>query len=280
MHDDGDPPARPGRPSLLSPGPQAEPEHKRILNTLDGAAGPSASAGPARRQRRGPVRSWTWGVAAVGVIAVGGLLFALSGGDEHGGPTATPVIVAEAPAVASSVPAAAASVPAPASAAVPAPAEVSTAAVLQEPREAPEAPVANPLSALAASPAAKSSVAHTRTSGEHLTQALEKPSKKEAAPRKPRHKAEPTKLASKNDKEKAAKARPRREPDNDVILLAALMSHMQPRNKKATVPEQLQICKQYNAVGEEQCRVRVCASAGTKEAACKGVPTARTLPDS
>jgi hypothetical protein len=79
-------------------------------------------------------------------------------------------------------------------------------------------------------------------------------------------------------KDKKTKAKPgaAREQDSDVVLLAALMSHMDPKKGKATPAEQLESCRRYNAAGEEQCRARVCATAGHKEPACKRVQAART----
>ena len=75
--------------------------------------------------------------------------------------------------------------------------------------------------------------------------------------------------------EKRTKPRAEREPDSDVVLLAALMSHMEPANRKATPAQQLEACRRYNAAGEAQCRARVCEKAGRKEAACKRAPVAR-----
>jgi hypothetical protein len=68
------------------------------------------------------------------------------------------------------------------------------------------------------------------------------------------------------------------EADSDVVLLAALVSHIEPKKGKATPAEQLEACRRYNAAGEAQCRARVCASADRKEAGCR-VPAARPDPE-
>jgi hypothetical protein len=132
----------------------------------------------------------------------------------------------------------------------------------------PQAAVPNPLSELAATHAPKPG------HGDTLTRALETPSKKdahahkEAAQRKP----EPARVAAaKPAKDKPAKPKRRPEQDNDVVLLAALMSHMQTPNRKATVAERLQVCKGYNSAGEAQCRARVCAGVAASEPTCKGL---------
>jgi hypothetical protein len=183
--------------------------------------------------------------------------------------------VASVTARAPSVPAPAAPLPVPAPTPTPTPAESPKAAVVHE---LPEAPSANPLADMA--PSARPKDAHRDT----LTRALEAPSKERVhagkAQEKSPHKSEQPKLAQakareKPAKEKTAKQRAAKEPDNDVVLLAALMSHMQPRTKKSTVAERLQTCKQYNAAGEEQCRARVCAGADGSERACAHVPAAK-----
>jgi hypothetical protein len=80
-------------------------------------------------------------------------------------------------------------------------------------------------------------------------------------------------------REKRAKPRAARAQDSDVGLLAALMRHMEPVNRKATPAQQLEACRRYNAAGEEQCRVRVCDAVGRREAACKRVPVAPSGPE-
>ncbi|MFS2215966.1 hypothetical protein ACCD08_15795 [Telluria sp. Tellsp104] len=109
----------------------------------------------------------------------------------------------------------------------------------------------------------------------------EKSAKAEKAERKEAHAkaahAKAQERAREAAKDKKTKAKPGavREQDSDVVLLAALIGHMEPKRGKATPAEQLASCRRYNAAGEEQCRARVCAAAGPKEPACKRVHAAR-----
>lgn len=279
MHDLGEQPARPSRPSLLSSGAQAEPERPRILTSLEGKAGEVAPVTAKRRGRRG----WAWG----GAVVVAGVLAAVvvgGGGEDERGTSGAVVAARTAPAAASM--SASASASASDSAKVVASAAVAAAststpmpapAVLQEPE------AGNPLEALSASAStsavASSAVASSAPASERnaLAHALETPSK-EAHPHKMQRKVEVAKVAPKTAKEKPAKARSASAPDNDVVLLAALMSHMQSRNKKATVTERLEVCKQYNAAGQVQCRARICAGVDAKEAVCKSAVSAGIVP--
>jgi hypothetical protein len=270
LQDQGDSRAPAGRPSLLSPGEQAEPDRQRILTTLDGTAKRPAPSAPARAQSRRTLRGWAWGGAAVAVLAIGATLFAVSEDGEH---PAEPVRVAVATAPVKPDAAQTATPAAPSRVAeAAAPHEAPTPAVIGD---SPETPPANPLADMApASPSASAPVAirtHAAKPHDTLTRALEKPAPKKHADG-PQRKAEQTKPAAKKAKEPAVKRRAQGEADSDVVLLAALMSHMQPPRRKATLADQLQICKQYNAVGEEQCRARVCNAADPKEAACKKAP--------
>jgi hypothetical protein len=258
----GDRPVRVGRPSLLSPDEQAVPEQKGILSSLDGMHAPvRAAQGPRPRSR-----ALAWGVAAVGAIVAGGALFLFGGGgDERRAPA---VVAAAAPVAASvaDVPRAAPLTPV----SMPAPAPVaSTAAVLRDEPAAPAlsepaAPMANPLAEMAAPPAPERHKAHA--------------AKPEKAERKEAHAKAAHRKAHDAAPEKRTKPRTR-EQDSDVVLLAALMSHMDPVNRKATPAQQLEACRRYNAAGEAQCRVRVCEAARRKEAACRRVPVARPDPE-
>jgi hypothetical protein len=241
QHQD-DRPVRGGRPSLLSPDEQAAPERQGILSSLDGMPAPARAAqGPRPRSR-----ALAWGAAAVGAIVVGGAVFLLGGGE----PRAQAVAVAAVADVPRAAPVAPVSMPAPAA---PAP------AVLRDEPAAPEVPMANPLAGMAAPPAPERHKAHAAKAG-----------KKEAYAKAAHRKAHET------AQEKRTKPRAEREPDSDVVLLAALMSHMEPANRKATPAQQLEACRRYNAAGEAQCRARVCEKAGRKEAACRRVPAARS----
>jgi hypothetical protein len=272
LQDQGDPRAPAGRPSLLSPGEQAEPDRQRILTTLDGTAKRPAPSAPDHVQARRGRRGLAWGGAAVAVLAIGAALFAVSEDGEH---AAEPVQVAVAPASGKTVVTPAAAPVAPVAPVAPsATAETSAPHVAVTPAvisDSPEAPPANPLADMAPVPAAVATRTHAAKPRDTLTRALEKPASKAHADGTQR-KAEQTRPVAKKAKEPAVKRRAQGEADSDVVLLAALMSHMQPPRRKATLADQLQICKQYNAVGEEQCRARVCSTADPKEAACKKAP--------
>jgi hypothetical protein len=261
----GDRPVHGGRPSLLSPDEQAVPEQKGILSSLDGMHAPSRAAQGSRPRSR----ALAWSFAAVGAVVVGGALFLFGGGDERRAPA---VAVAAAPAVPS-----AADVPRAAPVSMPAPV-ASTAAVLRDEPAAPgvpepAAPMVNPLADMAAPPAPERHKTHSAK--------VEKTERNEAHAKAAHHKGRDTaqEKARENGKEKRNKPRAAREQDSDVVLLAALMSHMEPVNRKATPAQQLEACRRYNAAGEEQCRVRVCEAVGRKEAACRRVPVARSDPE-
>lgn len=280
MQDHGDRPARAGRPSLLSSAAQAEADHQRILSSLDGGAAQPAGA-PARAARP-RARGWVWGGAAVaGIAAVALLLFAAHDGEED-----DPVVARHvaAPVVASAAPDAAAA-PAAVKTATPAAEEAAPAPEPEEniehgaPANIEPAP-ANPLADMAPTPAhapASAAPARPARAGAHadpLTRALEsRPASR------PRHEVKKAAPAQAKPAHKPARTRAQNEPDSDVVLLAALMSHIDPRARKATLADRLHACKRYNAAGEEQCRARVCA-AERKDPACKGVPGIRTEPDS
>ena len=289
MQQQDDRPARGGRPSLLAPGEQAVPERQGILSSLDGLNAPPAVPARAAAPRR---RGWAWGGAAAGAVLVGGALFLFADGEGDGDERhAQTVAAADAPAV--SAPASVhAPAPAPAAASqaaeappAPAPAAVSAqaAASASEPVAAevlapavvrdtavPAGPIPNPLAELAPPP----TKAERRKAAAH---------EKEEARRAADKRAEEKRAADKHAKEKRAEdkraedkrdkaAHKSRMQDSDVLLLTALMSHIDPKSRKATPAELLETCKRYNSAGEEQCRIRVCASTGHKEPACKNVP--------
>jgi hypothetical protein len=263
LQDHDDRPAGAGRPSLLSPAApadaQAEPERQRILSSLDGGAGRTV---PARRKRP-RARGWVWGgAAALGAVAVALLAWVSAEDDEH--------VVPQAMHAAAPKPAVLEPAPAPMKPVEPAHASVEAA---------PANPLADmaPASASASAPAKASagSHAHTPAPADPLTRALENkqarstPASKLA--RESRHAAAAQAKPAPRTAPKPARQRAQSEPDSDVVLLAALIGHMEPRNKKATLAEKLATCKRYNAAGEAQCRVRVCATAERKEPACKGM---------
>jgi hypothetical protein len=285
LQDHDDRPAGAGRPSLLSPGApadaQAETDRQRILSSLDDGAGRTA---PARRGRP-RARGWLWGgAAAVGAVAVALLAWVSAEEDEHVVPQAVHA-AATAPADAG---ASAAVAPKPA---VPAPAPMKP---LEPAHASAEGAAANPLADMAPTPASASasapakaaarSHAHATAAADPLTRALENKQARSTpasrTPREPRHAAAAQAKQAPRTAPKPARQRAQSEPDSDVVLLAALIGHMEPRNRKATLAEKLETCKHYNAAGEAQCRARVCATAERKEPACKDVRGAGKAPDS
>lgn len=262
MQHQGDRPVRVDRPSLLSPDEQAAPERQGILSSLDGMqAQPRAAPGPRPRSR-----ALAWGLAGAGAIVAGAALFLLTGGEERHAPA---VAVAAAPSVAAVTVAEAprATPLTPVSLPEPAP---QTAAVLRDEPAAPvepepAGPMPNPLADMAVPPVPEHHKAHATKA--------DKAERKEAHAKAAHRKAHETVQA------KRTKPRAVREQDSDVVLLAALMSHIDPANRKATPAQQLEACRRYNAAGEAQCRSRVCQAVGRKEAACKRVPVARTVPE-
>ena len=266
MQHQGDRPVRAGRPSLLSPDEQAAPERQGILSSLDGMQVAGAAA-PTSRPRS---RALAWGGAAAGAFVVGAALFLVGAGDERQTPFRA---AASTPAVA--LAAASAEAPRPTPVALPAPAP----AVL---RDEPAPAVANPLADMAppSAPVADARAPVTRVperSGRHKAHGA-KDERTDARARRKQgdgtHEKAKTRLADRHPK-----ARNVHEPDSDVVLLAALVSHIEPKKGKATPAEQLEACRRYNAAGEAQCRARVCEKAGQQVAACNPPRAARPAPE-
>ena len=270
MQDHDDRPAGAGRPSLLSSASQAdaqaEPDRQRILSSLDN--GPRRAA-PVRAPRPRPY-GWVWGAAALGAVAVALLVFVAGEGDE---PVVPETVHAAAPAA---VHAAAGE---PGHVAAREPAAGAPAAASEGAGAAPTNPLADMTPTPTPAPAAKH--ARSTAAADPLTRALEnKQARHSPAAKSLRDVKQVAAAPAKaSPKPKPARQRAQSEPDSDVLLLAALIGHMEPRNKKATLGERLESCKRYNSAGEEQCRARVCGAAERKEPACKGVPRARTAPD-
>ena len=147
------------------------------------------------------------------------------------------------------------------------------AQVLRDEPALPAEPMTNPLADMA--PAAPAHRKERAAKAEKSAKA-EKAERKEAHAKAVHAKAQDKAREAAKDRKTKAKPGAAREQDSDVVLLAALMSHMDPKKGKATPAEQLASCRRYNAAGEEQCRARVCAAAGPKEPACKRVQAART----
>lgn len=277
---DPDPrPPKGGRPSLLSAEQQAEADRHRILSSLDAKPAAAKTAAPLPPSRNARLR---WGAAGIGVIALAAGALAWNSAETEDKPALASAAPSKpiAPAAASAVPASAA-----AAASVPAAAEpeVSTAAILND---APEAKLPSMKEMLSAPPAAgKAAPADAGA----LAQALEQPSPAAPVKKHPtEHKAEAAHLAQKPHvaEHKASPAQKAKHadaaPDSDVVLLAALMAHMQtPAGKKLDGPAaQLKQCKQQGAVSEAQCRTRLCAGVAKNEAECKPPPIAKASSDS
>ncbi|MFS2027333.1 hypothetical protein [Massilia sp. CT11-137] len=261
MQHQGDRPVRGGRPSLLSPEEQPVQERQGILSSLDGMPGQAAAAsGPRPRSR-----ALAWGGVAAGVVAVCGALFLFGGSDERSVPAAAPVQVAAAPATPSVTPVA-----------LPAPAPAPAAAVLHDEPAAPVEPMTNPLADMVpAVPAPHKERAAKPEKSARVEKAERKEAHAKVAHAKAQERAQERAREAAKDKKAKTKPGAVREQDSDVVLLAALIGHMEPKRGKATPAEQLASCRRYNAAGEEQCRARVCAAAGPKEPACKRVRAAR-----
>jgi hypothetical protein len=270
----GDRPVRAGRPSLLAPDEQAVPERQGILSSLDGMQAP----GGAKAVSRPRSRTLAWGGAAAGALVAGAVLFLAGAGTERQtpfGPSATPAVALAA---------AAGDIPRPAPVTMPAPVTPAAAAAPAPAvlRDEPAPLAANPLAELAPSSASIGDVREPVTraparSERHKSHGA-KAERKEAHTRRKgrdgtREKSQ-TRLA-----ERHPKARREREADSDVVLLAALVSHIEPRKGKATPAEQLEACRRYNAAGEAQCRARVCEKVEHKEAACRRVQAAVPGPE-
>ena len=271
MQHQGDRPVRTDRPSLLSPDEQAAPERQGILSSLDGMQMPGAAA-PTSRPRS---RALAWGGAAAGAFVVGAAVVRVGAGDERQtpvGPSAAPPAVALA--------AAPSAAPRPVPVTMPAPVTPAPAPAVLRDDAAPA--VANPLADMAppSAPVADARAPVTRVperSGRHNAHGA-KAERIDARARRKQgegtHEKAKTRLADRHPK-----ARNVHEPDSDVVLLAALVSHIEPKKGKATPAEQLEACRRYNAAGEAQCRARVCEKAGQQVAACNPPRAARPAPE-
>ncbi|NYE59790.1 pyruvate/2-oxoglutarate dehydrogenase complex dihydrolipoamide acyltransferase (E2) component [Duganella sp. 1224] len=243
-----------GRPSLLSQAPQAESGRTSVFDGLERRPAGGASAAPAAKRARKPVLL----AAAVGIVVLAaGIGIWLAAEPE---PVLT-VAAAPAAAPAPAAPSAAASAPAaPAATIVEDTAAVSAPADARSLKEVlndipPKAPHAE------------------------LTAALEKPHKPE---HKKTEKAaqKPAQVAKKTE----AKPKPKAQPDNDVTLLAALMTHVQsaktPSKEPSTPAYQLKQCGRMNEAGAAQCRAHLCATTASKEPECKQPAAVKTAAES
>ncbi len=269
MQHSDDRPTISGRPSLLSSDQQAEADRHRILSGLDGK--PDGTTAGAEKARRGKL---TWLAAGAAVLALsGGAAAWLSSEGEK-----EIVLAGSAPLPSSAAPAAAlTSEPM----AVPPPADVSTAAILEDMplvggKDAAvdakkQAEAEDELNKMLA-PAAPARVAVKAAPKKQVVVA------KAAAPVKVAEKPRMTEMAMNVEpvlRKKPVAKKPAAPADNDVALLAALVAHSKSAQpKRGTGPAaQLQHCKTLGSVAEaEQCRARLCAGTAKKEAECKVAP--------
>lgn len=243
-------------------------------------AGQPHAARPAGNRKRGRSLAWL-GALGAGVIALAGGTLAWMASvpdDESVAAVTAPPPVAPTARMAATPSAAAQS-------------DVSTAAILQDAPGAGAPPDKQPsLKEMLAAPSAKAA-----ERPDPLTQALERPSKKDGEERASAKKAEAKEPARNEAKKKPPKEKPAREkpkaapqprqpaPDKDATVLAALMAHVQPNSqipRKSTPAQQLKSCRQYNAAGEEQCRARLCSNTAKNEPECKARAKRKAATDS
>lgn len=300
------------RPSLLSAEPaQAEAARTNILGNLEGGKKPvpvAASASQAKPAGKGML----WGGAALMVALLGGgaawLASEPGSGTDQALAEAVPPATALPPAPAApQAPAAPGSAEPPAAAGSALAAAGVAAAGSAAAATAAAAPgnSADLVAALAA-PSKPSAAATIQDDGaaqqQSLRDMLNAPPPAKATPSAPKlakhdgkahsrpDKAEkPARTADKSSSRSAArtaarsgkaappaKAQPAPAPDSDVALLAALVAHThatRPAKQPEPLSAKLKQCRQLNAKGAEQCRVRTCASA-KDDPLCKPVVTA------
>jgi len=275
-----------GAPSLLTPAQQAEAERNRILSTLeetDGARKRALKPAPGAAAGAGGRAPWMWGMAALLLAAVAG-----GAGLWYGQQAAqTPVMVAAA---AQSEPVLA---PVAASAAEAAPAPVE-AATIQEDTQAHGAAAggqslsemldATPAAAAELQPATATHAAAPGADTNMLSQALEAPSgaalaAAAAAPvaikvaqtsssssssaSKVAPKTVPAKAKPAPKKVAKRPARPAAPPDNDALLLSALIAHSHAaesasKNARPSLERELGNCRKLSKGQQQACRERAC----------------------
>lgn len=223
------------RPSLLTPAQQAEADRSRILNHLEGGRRPAPVP-----HEGGRIGRWTvWG----GMLA-GALLLLATGawlGQRETAAQAEPALASTAPAP---------ETPAVASAPV-----TAAASIREEEQQAlPQQSLSEMLDAGMPAPVP----APVPSPRDVLSKALETPQK--SAP-----KAAPPKKPTAKPLNPAAPAKPATTPEqeNDVALLAALVSHAQagtaPKKAAPSLQVQLQQCSKLKPAAADSCRQRTCA---------------------
>jgi len=249
-------PSSGGRPSLLSAAPPADAARPSILDGLE--RHPAAAAATAKKRGRNKLalRGAIGGLLALGAGLVAWV--SLEPNPPLSLPPASHAIAPAAESVATAEP------PAPAAAPVSAPA----ATIVEDTAAA--SPAVNDTRSL------KEVLNDTpaKPPKDELTAALEKPHKPKLAEHKKVEKParKPVQVAKK------AEPKPKVAPqDNDVALLAALMTHVQsgkPSKEASTPAYQLKQCSRMNEAGAAQCREHLCATTARKEPECKQQPVA------
>ncbi|WP_157792402.1 hypothetical protein [Janthinobacterium sp. GW458P] len=218
----------------MTPAQQAEADRSRILNHLEGGGRPA----PVPREGRRSGRWAVWG----GMLA-GALLLLATGawlGQRETAAQAEPALASTAPAP---------ETPAVASAPV-----TAAASIREEEQALPQQSLSEMLGAGMPAPVS----APVPSPRDVLSQALETPQKsarKAAPPKKPP--AKPLKPAA------PAKPATTPEQENDVALLAALVSHAQagtaPKKAAPSLQAQLLQCSKLRPAAADGCRQRTCA---------------------
>ena len=249
MPSNDDSPRPSTRPSLLTPAQQAEADRSRILNHLEGGRWPAPVPHEGRRASRWPV----WGSMLAGamlLLAAGAWL-----GQRETAAVAEPVVTSTAPAP---------ETPAVATAPI-----TMAASIREEEQQAlPQQSLSEMLGADLPAPAP------VPTPRDVLSKALESPQKSAPRPAHAPQKRPPAKPLKPADPAKPA-ATP--EQDNDVALLAALVSHAQvgmpPKKAPSSLQAQLQQCSILKPAAAESCRQRTCAGR-TDKPLCKAARAA------
>ncbi|MGV8866487.1 MAG: hypothetical protein ACOH2S_06165 [Janthinobacterium svalbardensis] len=235
----------------MTPAQQAEADRSRILNHLEGGRRPAPVPHEGRRASRWPV----WG----GMLA-GALLLLATGawlGQRETAVVAEPVLASTAP-VPETPPVATA--------------PVTAAASIHE--EEPEALPRQSLSEMLGADLPAPAPAPVSGPRDLLSKALESPQKSAPKPARAPQKKPPAKPLKPVDSAKPA-ATP--EQENDVALLAALVSHAQagtpPKKAPPSLQAQLQQCGKLKPAAADSCRQRTCAGR-TGKPQCKAARAA------
>jgi hypothetical protein len=273
-----------GAPSLLTPAQQAEAERNRILSTLeetDGGrkrASKPASPDTAGRGTRAP---WMWGMSALLLAAVAGGAGLWYGQQAAQAPVVVAATAQPEPVLAPVVAGAAEAAPAPVEAAtIQEDAQVHGAAVGGQSLS--EMLDAAPASAAEVQPTTAAHAAASGAGTNMLSQALEAPSgaalaavaaapvavkvaqtSSSASASKAAPRTAPTKAKPVVKKVVKRPAQPAAAPDNDALLLSALIAHSQaaePASKKArpSLERELGNCRKLAKGQQQACRERAC----------------------